>query len=86
MAYDTHPTRQHEAKRDDALKETFPASDAPSITPPPGTRKAEQIEAAHHAPGEPAPTGLPTSDRHATETAHAPDGAAHEAHTTPHTT
>ncbi len=81
MAQEPHPKHQHEAKHDDTLKETFPASDPPSTTPPPGTRKAEQVEAAHHAPGEPAPTGLPTSDRHAAETAHAPDGATHHAHT-----
>jgi hypothetical protein len=80
MSQQPQPHHVHDAKQDESLKETFPASDAPSITPPPGTRRAEQTEAAHHAPGEPAPTGLPTSDRHATETAHAPDGASHEAH------
>ncbi|MFL5281811.1 MAG: hypothetical protein ACJ8AW_12660 [Rhodopila sp.] len=36
---------ERDAKVDDAVEDTFPASDPPSTTPPPGTRKAEQIEA-----------------------------------------
>lgn len=40
-------------KVDDAVEDTFPASDPPSTTPPPGTRKAEQIEAAEKAKGKP---------------------------------
>jgi hypothetical protein len=36
-------------KVDDAVEDTFPASDPASTTPPPGTRKAEQIEAAKKA-------------------------------------
>ena len=39
-------------KVDDAVEDTFPASDPPSTTPPPGTRKAEQIEAAEKAKGK----------------------------------
>ena len=35
-----------DAKLDKAVEDTFPASDPPSTTPPAGTRKAEQIEAA----------------------------------------
>lgn len=31
-----------EQKTDKALEDTFPASDAPSTTPPAGSRKAEQ--------------------------------------------
>jgi hypothetical protein len=36
---------ERDAKVDDAVEDTFPASDPPSTTPPPGTRKAKQIEA-----------------------------------------
>jgi hypothetical protein len=35
-----------DAKLDDAVEDTFPASDPPSTTPPAGSRKAEQIETA----------------------------------------
>ena len=41
-----------DSKVDDAVEDTFPASDPPSTTPPPGTRKAEQIEAAEKAKGK----------------------------------
>jgi hypothetical protein len=40
---------QRDSKLDDVVEDTFPASDAPSITPPAGTRKAEQIEADEKA-------------------------------------
>jgi hypothetical protein len=33
-------------KLDKTMEDTFPASDPPSTTPPAGTRKAEQSEAA----------------------------------------
>ena len=36
----THPDH----KTDAALEDTFPASDAPNVTPPAGSRKAEQVE------------------------------------------
>ena len=35
-----------DTKLDGAVEDTFPASDPPSTTPPAGSRKAEQIEAA----------------------------------------
>jgi hypothetical protein len=38
-----------DGKVDKAIEDTFPASDPPSTTPPPGTRKAEQMEAAEKA-------------------------------------
>jgi hypothetical protein len=37
---------QRDTKLDKVVEDTFPASDPPSTTPPAGTRKAEQIEAA----------------------------------------
>jgi hypothetical protein len=43
-----------DAKLDDAVEDTFPASDPPSTTPPAGTRKAEQIEAAERESKSPA--------------------------------
>jgi hypothetical protein len=62
-------TRKHpDRAQDKALEDTFPASDPPANsgitgaeapTPPPQQRKDDD-----------SPTGRPTSDRHATETAH----------------
>ena len=43
---------ERDAKVDDAVEDTFPASDPPSTTPPPGTRKAEQIEAEQKSEAE----------------------------------
>jgi hypothetical protein len=74
---DTKPPKTQDLKRDQALKESFPASDPPSTTPPPGSRKAEIEEAA----GDAEPKGLPTSDRHASEVSSAPGGSVHAAHT-----
>jgi hypothetical protein len=61
-----------ERKHDKALKDTFPASDPPANS---GITSAGQHD---KKPGKPSdehpiderPTGTPTSDRHATETAH----------------
>lgn len=52
-----------EAGRDKALEDTFPASDAPANS---GITGADTTKAI--------PTGTPTSDRHATETAHHEEG------------
>ncbi len=41
---DPEHKRPREEKIDQAVEETFPASDPPSNTPAPGSRKAEQIE------------------------------------------
>ena len=49
-------------------EQSFPASDPPSNTPPPGTRRAERRE-AEEAAGEAKPKGLPTDDRYQQETA-----------------
>ena len=39
-----HTPAHPDHKTDKALEDTFPASDAPSVTPPAGSRKAEQVE------------------------------------------
>ncbi len=60
---------------DETVADSFPASDPPSnsvVTGPgqPGEQPAEQRPPSHRR-GDPArPIGHPTSDRHATETAH----------------
>lgn len=64
MAKQAHSERD----RDQALKDTFPASDPPANSgvtgaEPPNKPSSERNEAE-------VPTGTPTSDRHATETAH----------------
>jgi hypothetical protein len=69
-----------ETTRDAALKDSFPASDPAPISPAPGTRKAEQ-EPVDEPAGNAEPMGTPSSDRHASETAHTPSEAPHEAHT-----
>jgi hypothetical protein len=53
---------------DTAIAESFPASDAPSNTPVGGTKKSRELDHAH-AHGHDAPRGMPSDDRHATETA-----------------
>jgi hypothetical protein len=67
MPIDTH-TERSERDHDETLKDSFPASDPPAhsgITggEPPEKPPEERII-------EERPTGTPTSDRHATETAH----------------
>jgi hypothetical protein len=64
-------SHRKDRNRDEALKETFPASDAPAsggITGPEGAAKP-----SHKRPIEERPTGTPNSDRHAAETAHHPE-------------
>jgi hypothetical protein len=75
------PHAKRDAKNEDALKDTFPASDPPSTTPPPGTRRAEQTAQHGEGQGSAEPTGLPNSDRHAAETAHSADEHPEVAHT-----
>jgi hypothetical protein len=59
---------------DTASADSFPASDPPShsgITGPGEPRPARRKPPASHSRGdESRPTGTPTSERHATETAH----------------
>lgn len=62
-----------DAKQDKALQDTFPASDPPAnsgITGPEGGSDRSAPKPSHTRPIEERPTGTPTSDRHATETAH----------------
>ncbi len=62
--------RKQEAKLDDALDDSFPASDPLPNTPVGGTKKSHEIEDARaDKAGEAVPKGTPTSDRAATEKA-----------------
>jgi hypothetical protein len=71
--------RGHERRLDDTVADSFPASDPPSHSPvtgvggrrkskdaAPGKARSPSDQRGHDA----RPTGLPTWDRHATETAH----------------
>ncbi len=59
---------RNDRDQDATLEQTFPASDAPANS---GITGAEVPAKPSHERGvEEQPTGLPTSDRHATETAH----------------
>ncbi len=59
---------QSERARDKTLEDTFPASDPPANS---GVTGAEPADKPSSEPNiEEIPTGMPTSDRHATETAH----------------
>jgi len=66
-----HPDRKADREHDQALEDTFPASDSPAnsgITgpeePDPAAKKPITVEQ---------PTGTPTSDRHEGETAQGPE-------------
>ena len=57
-----------EDARDKALKDTFPASDPPASSGITGAEKPGTSPKRRRV--DEIPTGTPTSDRHATETAH----------------
>jgi hypothetical protein len=64
--------KRAERRRDEALEHTFPASDPPATSGitggEPPTDPPEKP--SHERSIDEIPTGTPTSDRHATETAH----------------
>jgi hypothetical protein len=73
-------TRREEKHVDRMSEQSFPASDPPSTTPPPGTRRAERHEAdagGAGAAGEAKPKGHPTDDRYHQETAAARQHGVH---------
>lgn len=57
-----------DAARDKALQDSFPASDPPASSGITGAESPDKP--SHKRRTEERPTGTPTSDRHATETAH----------------
>jgi hypothetical protein len=71
MSDDTDRKRA-ERKRDEALEDTFPASDPPATSGITGGESPTDPprKPSHDRSIDERPTGTPTSDRHATETAH----------------
>jgi hypothetical protein len=64
----SNATNRGDRKLDKTVEDTFPASDPPANS---GVTGAGQPERPSQTRGtEEQPTGRPTSDRHATETAH----------------
>jgi hypothetical protein len=61
-------TARTEREQDKALEDSFPASDPPANSGVTGPEAADR--SGDQRPAEEIPTGTPTSDRHATETAH----------------
>jgi hypothetical protein len=61
-------------RQDEAVKESFPASDPPANTgitgPGEPARRSGGTPTPDRQPGADKPTGMPTSDRFGTETAH----------------
>jgi hypothetical protein len=57
-----------ERARDRTLEDSFPASDPPGVSGITGVGQPDRP--SHARPMDERPTGTPTSDRHATETAH----------------
>jgi hypothetical protein len=62
------PRARSEQHRDKTLEDSFPASDPPANSGITGAEKTDKP--AHKGDVEERPTGTPTSDRHAAETAH----------------
>ena len=79
---DTHkPHPRADRQQDQTVEDSFPASDPPAHTgiTGPGRKddKAAERRPPHERNDDERPTGTPTSDRHATETAHVRE---HEVH------
>jgi hypothetical protein len=64
------PTRKDNERHDQAVEDSFPASDPPATSGVVGPRIAHRGEAPHERNGEARPKGTPTHERHATETAY----------------
>jgi len=65
-------TRKDEAKHDQAVEDSFPASDPPATSGITGPRVASRERTRRDAPNsrdeDARPKGIPTHERHATET------------------
>jgi len=64
------PTRKDNDRHDQAVEDSFPASDPPTTSGVVGPRIARRGKAPHERNGEARPKGTPTHERHATETAY----------------
>jgi hypothetical protein len=68
------PARKQDRKHDQAVEDSFPASDPPATTGivGPGTDRRERgsRQAPHERDDDARPKGTPTHDRHAAETAY----------------
>jgi hypothetical protein len=79
MAREKSRKHRHDQRMDDTIEDSFPASDPPSFSAITGvgkprhhherTRRTERVP-SHQRGAHERPTGHPTWDRHATETAH----------------
>lgn len=79
MAREKSRNHHHDQRMDDTIEDSFPASDPPSRSAITGvgkprpraerTRRTERVP-SHQRGEHERPTGHPTWDRHATETAH----------------
>jgi hypothetical protein len=81
-------TRSRDELLDETSSDSFPASDPPShsgITGAgqPGEQRARRKQPSSDRGDHARPTGLPTSDRHATETAHQWEDEEHPGHKHP---
>jgi hypothetical protein len=62
------PTRKDNERHDQAVEDSFPASDPPATSGVVGPRIASRGKPPHERDGEARPKGTPTHERHATET------------------
>ena len=81
-------TRSQDDRLDEAGADSFPAGDPPSHSGITGSGQPAHLPPKHLPPsryrGDHArPTGLPNSDRHATETAHQREDEVHPGHKHP---
>ncbi len=62
--------REEDAKHDQAVEDSFPASDPPASGVTVGPRTPARRPAPHERSGESRPKGTPTHERHEAETAY----------------